>query len=133
MEDGRVKMEAKDSHPDLPGDLGRGNPLTDFYSKTQSGKLLRPQSTYPSSKFISDFRKKRRKGDTGLSGKAVWPVKWPVGLRAGDRFKREDFIDRLAELCRSGSWAVFAWALLKAFLPQTIQTTAGRRRGGYFL
>ena len=25
---------------------------------------------------------------------------------------REDFIDRLAELCRSGSWAVYAWALL---------------------
>ena len=25
---------------------------------------------------------------------------------------REDFIDRLAELCRSGNWAVYAWALM---------------------
>jgi REP element-mobilizing transposase RayT len=25
---------------------------------------------------------------------------------------REDFIDRLAELCRSGSWSVYAWALM---------------------
>ena len=25
---------------------------------------------------------------------------------------REDFIDRLAELCRSGHWAVYAWALM---------------------
>ncbi len=25
---------------------------------------------------------------------------------------REDFIDRLAELCRSGSWAVYAWSLM---------------------
>ncbi len=28
------------------------------------------------------------------------------------RKDREDFIDRLAELCRSGSWAVYAWALM---------------------
>jgi len=26
-------MEAKDSHPDLPGDLGRGNPFTEFRSR----------------------------------------------------------------------------------------------------
>jgi REP element-mobilizing transposase RayT len=25
---------------------------------------------------------------------------------------REDFVDRLAELCRSGRWAVYAWALM---------------------
>jgi len=37
----RGKMEAKDSHPDPPGDLGRGNPLDDFYSRTKSGKFLR--------------------------------------------------------------------------------------------
>jgi REP element-mobilizing transposase RayT len=38
------------------------------------------------------------------------------GIEAGKIFRtrkdREDFIDRLAELCRSGSWAVYAWALL---------------------
>jgi putative transposase len=28
------------------------------------------------------------------------------------RKDREDFIDRLAELCRSGGWAVYAWALM---------------------
>ena len=28
------------------------------------------------------------------------------------RKDREDFVDRLAELCRSGRWAVFAWALM---------------------
>jgi putative transposase len=38
------------------------------------------------------------------------------GIEAGKIFRtrkdREDFIDRLAELCRSGSWAVYAWALM---------------------
>ena len=28
------------------------------------------------------------------------------------RKDREDFVDRLAEFCRSGSWAVYAWALM---------------------
>jgi putative transposase len=28
------------------------------------------------------------------------------------RKDREDFIDRLAELCRSGGWAAYAWALM---------------------
>ena len=38
------------------------------------------------------------------------------GIETGKIFRtrkdREDFIDRLAELCRSGSWAVYAWALM---------------------
>jgi len=25
---------------------------------------------------------------------------------------RKDFVDRLAELCRSGNWVVYAWALM---------------------
>ena len=28
------------------------------------------------------------------------------------RKDREDFLDRLAELCRAGRWAVYAWALM---------------------
>ena len=38
------------------------------------------------------------------------------GIEAGKIFRnkkdREDFVDRLAELCRSGCWAVYAWALI---------------------
>ena len=38
------------------------------------------------------------------------------GIEASKIFRtkkdREDFICRLAELCRSGSWAVYAWALM---------------------
>jgi len=36
------------------------------------------------------------------------------GIEAGKTFRtkkdREDFIDRLTELRRSGSWSVYAWA-----------------------
>jgi len=38
------------------------------------------------------------------------------GIEAGKIFRnkkdREGFIDRLVELCRSGRWAVYAWALM---------------------
>jgi putative transposase len=38
------------------------------------------------------------------------------GIEAGKIFRtkkdREDFIDRLTELRRSGSWSVYAWALM---------------------
>ena len=38
------------------------------------------------------------------------------GIEAGKIFRtrkdREDFIDRLAELCRAGGWALYAWALM---------------------
>jgi putative transposase len=38
------------------------------------------------------------------------------GIEASKLFRtkkdREDFIDRLAELCRSGRWSLYAWALI---------------------
>ena len=41
---------------------------------------------------------------------------WAGGIEASKIFRtkkdREDFIDRLAELCRSGRWSVYAWALM---------------------
>jgi len=35
---------------------------------------------------------------------------------------REDFIDRLAELCRSGRWAIYAWALLPSHFHLLVRT-----------
>jgi putative transposase len=38
------------------------------------------------------------------------------GIEASKIFRnkkdREDFLDRLAELCRAGGWALYAWALM---------------------
>jgi REP element-mobilizing transposase RayT len=38
------------------------------------------------------------------------------------RKDREDFIDRQAELCRAGSWAVYAWALVPNHFHLVVRT-----------
>jgi putative transposase len=48
------------------------------------------------------------------------------GIETGKIFRtkkdREDFLDRLADLCRSGSWAIFAWALMSNHFHLLVRT-----------